>query len=99
MVRWIADLGPLVGDLQQTGPQRSRCESLYDLDGSAARRSGQLRGEQGTGDGVPEAHLALHDLQQVIERAGIGCKLVPVGCQSDEADAVLSESVVDRSEV
>ena len=61
----------LVGDLQQAGAKGGRGKGLRDLDRSAAWRSSQLRCEQGAGDGMPEAHLALNQLEQVIERAGV----------------------------
>ena len=91
MVRRIADLGSLVGGLEQAGATRGGGKRLGDLDRSAARRSGQLGREQGAGDGVSEADLALDHLEQVIERAGVGGELVALRCEPDEADAALGE--------
>ena len=64
-----------------------------------ARRFGELRGQQRAGDGVSVADLALDDLEQVIERAGVGGELMTLRGETHEADAALGERLVDGAEI
>ena len=48
---------------------------------------------------MSEAHLALDQFEQIIERAGVGGELVALGCEPDETDAALGERLVDGSEI